>query len=505
MGRTVTLTRPSAAKAKTTLAKPKNGHPSKDSKIVPGPMGIVPPRLTLKSLPQVRTFKSALDYLNHLPNYERRSMTARDRGNFTLSRIKRILTDLDQPHKAYRSAHIAGTKGKGSTATMLARMLQANHMKVGLYTSPHIIDVRERITINGEMISEAAFAKTAARVAHVVEKAKADIPTYFEFLTALAFQYFKDQKIDMAVVETGLGGRLDATNVLKPEVCGITSISYDHMAVLGSTLEDIATEKSGIMKEHVPVVSAPQSRNVKMALKKAAEKINAPLIIAGEDIEFSYRFESSRALGPQARICITTPTSHFDHLPVPLVGEHQAVNCGVAIGMLDQLKSRGFRIDDEASVSGLAKVSLEGRMEMLCTQPRVITDGAHNASSVEALMRAIGQNIQYDSMVVIFGCCSDKDVEGMMRLIQLGADKVIFTNIQSPRSSTAADLAAKFVEVSGRMAQTAPTLTDAMVIAEKAITRDDLICITGSFHLVAEAKQLFADHPHRAASKTSPV
>lgn len=505
MGRSATLNRNPAAKAKPSPAKPKNGNPTKDAKAPALPMGIVPPRLTIKSLPQVRTYKSALEYLNHLPNYERRTMTARDRGNFTLTRIKRILGDLENPHKAYRSVHIAGTKGKGSTAAMLARMLQANGLKVGLYTSPHIVDVRERITINGEMISEASFSKEAARVAHVVEKAKADIPTYFEFLTAIAFQYFKDQKIDVAVVETGLGGRLDATNVLKPEVCGITSISFDHMAVLGNTLEDIATEKAGIFKEHVPIVSAPQPRNVKVALKKAAEKLHAPLIVAGEDIEFSYRFESSRAAGPQARICVTTPTSHFDHLPVPLVGEHQAVNCGVAIGILDQLKNRGFKLDDEASISGLSKVSLEGRMEMLCTKPRVIADGAHNASSVEALMRAIGQNVQYDSMVVIFGCCSDKDVEGMMRLIQLGADKVIFTNIQSPRSATAADLAAKFVEVSGRMAQTAPTLAEAMVIAEKAITRDDLICITGSFHLVAEAKQLFADHPHRAASTTSPV
>ncbi|HUN82627.1 MAG TPA: folylpolyglutamate synthase/dihydrofolate synthase family protein [Phycisphaerae bacterium] len=489
MGRSATLSRRTPAKPKKAAGSHSRGKPV---------------RSPAKGLAAgIRTFRTALDYLDTLPNFEKRSITARDRSGFTLSRIKRILTDLDNPQKDFRTVHIAGTKGKGSTAAMLSSMLIGNGMKVGLYTSPHIVDVRERITVNDHMISENAFAKTVARVAEVVEKAKMELPTFFEFLTAVAFQYFKDQKVDVAVIETGLGGRLDATNVIKPEVCGITNISYDHMSVLGNSLEDIAGEKAGIFKENVPVICAPQPKGVKQVLKKAAERVNAPLIVAGEDIEFSYRFESSRTAGPQARICITTPTSHFDHLPVPLVGEHQAVNCGVALGMLDQLKSRGFKINDEAAISGLSKVSLVGRMEHLCSQPRVIADGAHNAASIEALMRAIGQNVPYDSMVVIFACCGDKDVEGMLKLIQLGADKVIFTELRTPRTALASDLAAKFVEVSGRMAQTARTLGDAMVIAEKAITRDDLICITGSFHLVADAKKYFANHPHRVTTTTN--
>jgi dihydrofolate synthase/folylpolyglutamate synthase len=426
----------------------------------------------------------------------------RDRNTFTLSREKRILAELGHPHKLFRSVHIAGTKGKGSTAAMLSHMLQGNHIKVGVYTSPHIVDVRERISVNGLMIPEATFGKVAGRVAAAIERAKIEPPTYFEFLTAVAFQYFADQAVDVAIIETGLGGRLDATNVIKPEVCGITSISYDHMAVLGNTLEEIAGEKAGIFKEHVPVVSAPQPKGVKLVLKKAAERVKAPLLFAGDDIEFSYRFESSRSTGPQARICVTTATSHFDHLPVPLVGEHQAINCGLAVGLLDQLKNRGFAIDNEAAIAGLSRVALEGRMELMCTKPRVLADGAHNAASVEALMRAIGQNISYDSMVVIFGCCADKDVNGMLRLIQLGADKVIFTEIKSPRTALAKDLAARFAEVSGKMAQVAHNLSEALEIAEKAISREDLICVTGSFHLVAEAKKLFADHPHRAKSTT---
>jgi dihydrofolate synthase/folylpolyglutamate synthase len=182
------------------------------------------------------------------------------------------------------------------------------------------------------------------------------------------------------------------------------------------------------------------------------------------------------------------------------VGKHQAINCGVALGVLDQLKNRGFKLDDELSMSGLANVRLQGRMEILCDKPRVLGDGAHNAASVEALMRAIGQNVPYDSMVLIFGCCEDKDIPGMLRQMKLGADKVIFTRIKSPRSADPDDLAAQFAEISGRMAQVAPSLADAMAIAEKAVTPEDLICITGSFYLVSEAKSLFANHPHRAMS-----
>jgi dihydrofolate synthase/folylpolyglutamate synthase len=470
--------------------KGKAGHPARRGQRVSG---------------DIRTYHQALDFLGRLTNYERQPMT--HRTVLGLSRIKRLLAELENPQRDFRSVHIAGTKGKGSTATMLARMLQGNGLRVGLYTSPHIIELRERISLNGAMISEANFARRIAEVAGAMRVFKSEEkPTFFEVLTAAAFLHFSREEVDIAVVEAGMGGRFDATNVLRPEVCGITSISMDHMQQLGDTLEKIAEEKAGVFKERVPVVSAAQSKAVKAVLRKAGERLRAPVLFTGEDIEFSYRFESSRLSGPQARICVTTPTSHFDHLAVPLVGEHQAMNCGVAIGLLDQLKSRGFEIDQEAAIRGLAQVTLPGRMEMLCTKPRVIADGAHNASSIEALMRAIGQNISYDSMVLIFGCCNDKDIPGMLRLLQLGADKVIFTPIKSPRSAEVLDLASAFAEgSSGRMAQTAESLSHALEIAEKAVGREDLICITGSFYLVSEAKKLFADHPHRAKSTTQPV
>jgi len=453
----------------------------------------------------IRTFRAAMDYVNSLANFERRPINARRQPPFKLDRIQKMLAELGSPEKRFRCVHIAGTKGKGSTVAMLAGMLQGSGHKVGVYTSPHVMDIRERIAIGSTLISEHDFAKAIGKVAEAVQKGNLEAPTYFEALTAAAFVYFADQRVDIAVIEAGLGGRLDSTNVVKPEVCGITSISYDHMAQLGNTLTAIAEEKAGIFKEGVPVVSAQQPKEVKRALKKAAEAAKVPLFFSGDDIEYTYRFESSRVAGPQARICISTATSHYEHLAVPMLGEHQAVNCGLAMGILDQLKAKGMRIDDEGAIAGLANVKLPGRMEQICTEPRVLVDGAHNAASIDALMRAIGQNVGYDSMVVIFGCCADKDIPGMLKHILLGADKVIFTPISSPRAADPADLAAAFAEITGgKTAQVAPTLGAAMEIAEKAVNREDLICITGSFYLVADAKRFFATHPHRIASTLNP-
>lgn len=502
-GRNAPASKADPARARKTAGKPVK----KSTKSAAKPAG----KSTKGGRSSIRTFRQALEFLNAQVNYERRPPLnrARARGVFTLARAKRLLADLGNPQKSFKSVHIGGTKGKGSTATMLAAMLQNNALKVGLYTSPHILDVRERISIDGEMISENAFAKAIGQIADIVSGYKSDHPSYFEILTAAAFLYFRDKKVDVAVIEVGLGGRFDATNLIRPEVCGITSISMDHMAILGDKIEEIAEEKAGIFKDNVPVVSAPQPREVKQVLRKAAEKTHSPIFFAGnepgDEIEFSYRFESSRSAGPQARICISTESSHFDHLAVPMVGEHQAINCGVAIGILDQLKNRGFKIDDELAVAGLARVHLPGRMELVCEEPRVLVDAAHNAASIEALMRAIGQNVSSETMVVIFGCCSDKDVVGMLRQLQLGADKVIFTRINSPRSADPVELSARFAEVSGnsRMAQVSGSLEEALEIAQKAITREDLICITGSFYLVSEAKAFFATHPHRVQSTST--
>ncbi|HLL90765.1 MAG TPA: folylpolyglutamate synthase/dihydrofolate synthase family protein, partial [Tepidisphaeraceae bacterium] len=398
-----------------------------------------------------------------MADFERLRIVRYNSQNFDLDRMRTLLKKLGNPHEQFRSVHVAGTKGKGSTCAMIATMLQANSYKVGVYTSPHLVDIRERITINGDMISQSEFGRLVRLVEPIVAKMK-PMPTYFDVLTAVAFKYFAEQKVQIAVVETGLGGRLDSTNVLKPEVSAITSISKDHMAQLGHTLPKIAEEKAGIFKNGIPAVTiTQQDPEVERVLKTVAEKVGAPFDVAGKSIEFSYRFESSRLTGPQNRVCLTTANSKFEHLSVPLVGEHQAVNLGLALSVIDRLKTRGIAISDARAMEGLSKLtSLPGRMEMVSQTPRVIVDGAHNAASLDALMKSIGQHIPYDSMVVIFGCCSDKDVAGMLERITSGADKVIFTKVDNIRSSNPEELAARYVELYGKMAQVANTLEEAL-------------------------------------------
>jgi dihydrofolate synthase/folylpolyglutamate synthase len=437
-------------------------------------------------------YTKALRFLETLTDFERLRIVRYNSTNFDLDRMRSLLKKLGSPQDSFKSVHIAGTKGKGSTCAMVANMLQANGLKVGLYTSPHLVDIRERICVNGAMIPHSDFARLVRLVEPIVMRAK-PMPTFFDVITAIAFKYFAEQKIDIAVVETGLGGRLDSTNILKPEVTAITSISKDHMAQLGHTLPKIAEEKAGIFKAGVPALTVTQDPEVEAVLKRAADKVGAPFDVTGKSIEFSYRFEATRMLGPHNRLCLTTANSKFEHLAVPMMGEHQAINCGLALSIIDKLKGRGLAINDSKAMEGLAKTTMPGRMEIVSQKPRVLVDGAHNAASLDALMKAIGQHIPYDSMVVIFGCCSDKDVPGMLDRITSGADKVIFTKVDSVRTADPEELAARYVEMYGKMAQVANSLEDALAIANRAVTREDLICITGSFYLVGEAKRLFAN------------
>ncbi len=461
----------------------------------------VPRKVSVKTVPKAsarkrpaRSYDSALKYLFSQTDYERMLRVRYNSDTFSLDRMHLLLKKLGNPHRKIRTVHVVGTKGKGSTATMLAHMLTACGYRTGLYTSPHVCDLRERIMIDGEMIRQTSLARLVCLAEPYLEKMSKDKPTFFEIFTALAFRYFADEKVDIAVIECGLGGRLDSTNVIEPEVIGLTSISLDHTHQLGDTIFKIATEKAGVLKNNVPAISVPQVPEAKMALKKAAKQTKADLLFTGEDIEFSYRVESSREAGCHTRICLTTPNSRFEHLQVPLQGEHQALNCGLALALLDQLKVRGMKIDDEQAIAGLAGVYVPGRMEMVSEDPRVIVDGAHNASSVKALIRALGQHIPYDSMVMIFGCAADKDVPGMITQIAKGADKVVFTQASNnARAASPKELAEMYEEHSGRVAQVTETLPEAIRIARSAVSREDLICVCGSFYLVGEAKKLLGN------------
>ena len=446
----------------------------------------------VKSKKAFRNYQQALDYLFKRTDYEKEERLRYNVTTFNLNRMEKLLSLLGNPHKKIHTVHIGGTKGKGSTATMLAKMLEANGYRVGLYTSPHVVHLHERIVVNSEMISDSQMRDLLNRVYAPVEKlSKTDPPTFFEIMTALAFMHFADKSVDIAVVETGLGGRLDSTNVIRPEVVGITSLSIDHQHQLGSTIDSIAEEKAGIFKRGVPAVTVQQEPAAMHVLRARATALKAPLSVTGSDIDFSHRFETSREHGPHTRICLTTPTSKFEHLRVPLHGKHQAINCGLALAMLDKLKSVGYEIDNDKVAEGLHKVSLAGRMEMICDDPRIMIDAAHNAASIHALIHAIGQNIPYDSMVVIFGCNNDKDVRGMLEKLQYGADKVIFTRSNSPKAVPPEDLAEMYTEICAKMCQTAASLGQALQLAKNAVSKEDLICITGSFYLIGQAKMRF--------------
>ncbi|MHC4396549.1 MAG: bifunctional folylpolyglutamate synthase/dihydrofolate synthase [Planctomycetota bacterium] len=439
-----------------------------------------------------KNYKEAINYLFAKTDYEKEKNLRYNVTTFNLSRMGKLLTLVGNPHKKIPTVHIAGTKGKGSTATMLGKMLESNGYKVGLYTSPHVVNLHERIMVDSEMISKSEMLVLLNRIHASVEKiSKTDAPSFFEIMTALAFMHFVDAKVDIAIIETGLGGRLDSTNLIRPEVVGITSLSIDHQRQLGETISSIAKEKAGIFKRGIPIVTVQQEPAAMNVLKSQANAMKAPLSVTGHDIDFSYRFETSREHGPHTRICLSTSTSKFEHLRVPLHGKHQAINCGLALAMLDKLKSSGYEIDSEKAAEGLDEVSLLGRMEMICEDPRVMIDAAHNAASIKALIHAIGQNIPYDSMVVIFGCNNDKDVEGMLRQLQYGADKVIFSRSHSGKAMSPQDLGEMYAEICNKMYQVSASLGEALRLAQSAVGREDLICITGSFYLIGQAKARF--------------
>jgi dihydrofolate synthase / folylpolyglutamate synthase len=409
---------------------------------------------------------------------------------FKLDRMRQLLAKLGNPHEQFRSVHVAGTNGKGSTTAMLAAMLQECGYAVGLYTSPHLVDLRERIQINGVMIEKADFTELMRQVAEAAAKldGKSDgEPTFFELVTAVGFLYFAERAVDIAVIEVGLGGRLDSTNVIRPEATIVTSIDFDHTKLLGNTLAEIAREKAGIFKKDVPAFVFESEASVERTFAEVATAVGAPLKIVNKDIEFSSRFCSTDDLGPHTRVCLYTKASRLEHLPVPLPGEHQAGNCGLALAAIDHLKTVGFDCPEEKITAGLAKTKIPGRMQLVWDRPRVLVDGAHNPASMSALMRCVGAHVPYDSMICVFGCCADKDVPTLLDRVNLGADKVIFTRAQSnARAADPEELQRLFMERSGKMSQIARTLPEALEMATRAVSREDLVCVTGSFYLVGE-------------------
>ncbi len=395
-----------------------------------------------------------------------------------LKAITELLLRLGNPQSSYKTILIAGTNGKGSTATMIASMLHSADYKVGLYTSPHLVDVRERIVINGKKITKKDFDKIITDI-----KAKAKKPlTYFELLTATAFVYFRRQKVDIAVLEVGLGGRLDATNVCQPLVSVITNIALDHMAYLGNNLESITNEKAGIIKKNSICLTAARQKKVLKVLDSVSLRRKAKLYRFGYDIKIKkqkHSFFTYRGL-----------YRNINGLNLALKGEHQWANAALAIAAIEIAGGKGFKIDDKAIRAGLKKAKLAARIEVLQKEPLFILDGAHNPAGIDVLYRTIKKDFSYRKLILIFSSLIDKNYRHMLRKIAPIADKIILSKLKTARAELP-DNMLKILNKIGRKAMVTHNIEQAIQKAKILAKKEDLICATGSLYLAGEVKQKF--------------
>lgn len=426
-------------------------------------------------------YNAALDYILSFADYERYPGFAYA-SRFDLRRMEELLNRLGNPHLGPRAIHIAGSKGKGSTAAMIAAALQASGYKVGLYTSPHLHTLRERISVSGQPISEQELAALVSKLKLAVEAvnnngAYGELTT-FEILTALGFLYFQQRGVDFQVLEAGLGGRLDATNVVQPEVCVITSISLDHTAVLGNSIEQIAREKAGIIKSDIVVVSSPQRIEAASVLKEVCSEREAKLIMAGEGFTWH---KTNANLSHQS--FALKGRNGWHNLTIPLLGDHQLENAATAVAALEVLN-----IPEQGISSGLAQVYWPGRLEILTHEPMLVIDGAHNADSARRLGVALKQLFDFDQSILIVGTSCDKDIAGIVDEVAGLFNIVIVTCSQHPRATPLAVLSQEFLK-HGITPLVTEDVGQAMCLALNRAGAKSLICATGSLFLAAEVRE----------------
>ena len=364
-----------------------------------------------------------------------RSTHSPGHGAFHLERMAILLDRLGQPHLGTPTVHVAGTKGKGSTAAMVTSILTAEGYKVGLYTSPHLHRAVERIRVGLEQIDPDEFADLVSEIWPAVrwvgESGGYGAVTTFEMLTAMSFQHFRQVAADFQVVEVGLGGRLDATNVVSPEVCAITPISLDHTATLGDTVELIAYEKAGIIKQDVPVVIAPQSGDAIAVIRRVAQQKRAPVLevasaMSWRGLHADLDGQSFEVLGSRGRYELWTS----------LLGAHQMENASAAVAVIETLVSRGFDISERSIVDGLGHVRWPARLQVLSREaPMIVVDGAHNPFSMGRLVEAVGKHFEYDRIIVLFGALGSKSAEGMLAELSELSPSVVAVSSRDPRSA----------------------------------------------------------------------
>jgi dihydrofolate synthase / folylpolyglutamate synthase len=431
----------------------------------------------------MRTYPDALDYLSQFINYERSQPQRYAPETLSLDRVNHLLDRLGRPDRAYRAIHIAGTKGKGSTAAMIESCLRAAGYRTGFYTSPHLHTFRERMRVNNEFIMREQFAQLVDEI----EPHVAAVPglTWFEIVTALAFLFFARSQIEVAVLEVGLGGRFDATNVVTPIVSVITSLSMDHMNLLGNSIEQIAFEKAGIIKRHVPVISAPQVPEALDIIRRVARVRGAELMVV------------PHPPAPSLEIKKTISGEGEAQLGVRLLGAHQLTNASVAVTALHIANQRGLVVSNEAVQRGLATVQWPGRLEVLSRDPLLVVDGAHNGDSAQKLAQALRDVFQVEKWTLIIGISADKDIPAILDELLPIAERVIVTRATNQRAANIDALGAQVVDRSY-----VPTLAASVADALEIALHDQTpIIITGSLFTVADAREAWFKHNGRPFEK----
>jgi dihydrofolate synthase/folylpolyglutamate synthase len=436
------------------------------------------------------SYREALNYLYSLTNYEMKAASAYAPQFFDLRRVQRLLDALGNPELEFKSLHIAGTKGKGSVSAMLASVLNAAGYRTGLYTSPHVHSFRERIQVVEAPIPEADFARLAAQL-RVVADADKELTT-FEVATALAFAHFAQTGVDVAVVEVGLGGRLDATNVILPAVAVISTIGHDHMHILGKTLAQIAGEKAGIIKEGVPVVSAPQARAALEVIEHTAAQKHAPLHVVSQEWHWQgthhalecQQFSASRRAGNPAPY---EPLSYED-LCLPLLGKHQLRNAAVVLETIEVLRGEGIPVSEQAVRQGLRRVIWPARFEIMGRSPYFIVDGAHNVDSARVLVRALQEYFPGTRPWFVLGILSDKDIPAILHQLLPHGQRVTFVRPRHPRAADPLQLQDEAAHY-GIATEIVEDVGDATRRALQQVSPGGLVLATGSFTTAGAARE----------------
>ncbi|QDT97639.1 bifunctional folylpolyglutamate synthase/dihydrofolate synthase [Gimesia aquarii] len=453
-------------------------------------------------------YQQSLDYLFGRLNYERMGSSKYSTKDFKLDRMQELLRFLSNPQSGVPTIHVAGTKGKGSTSVMIADMLSAAGYQTGLFTSPHVTKYEERILIDGHQIEP---EQLIGFVNEITTQVKFDQdtsgPTFFELTTALAWMHFNQQRVDFAVMEVGLGGRLDSTNVCEPLVCVITNISYDHMALLGNTIAKITREKAGIIKPGVPVFSGVTQPEAIEVLEEVCAEKQAPLFLLNRDYFWEPSFETEDQLPvpgfkktqeqiPTQKIQVKTPWSAIDEMPVNLLGTHQAANAALAVTILDYLRHQETPIELQRMRAGMASVKWPARIEVVQKSPPVIVDTAHNDASINALIKTLEESFGHQNRLLIFAASRDKDIKEMLTTLLPHFQTVILTQyLSNPRRVLVDELLELMQSIQCETKNTSEVIVttspdDAWLRAKACSTSDTLTCVTGSFFIAAEMREL---------------